>query len=609
MKHLKFITLFSPPLSEFKKVISHILKTIDAKRIVQIGASMGKHTEELLHWVEAQQGELDCIDTYFWDDKIENIIATSSCSRLYLDNSLDVLPTLPAADAYIIDGDHNYYTVLNELKMAWELNSKAKKPFIAFVRGVSWPFEKRDAYYNPSAIPSQFLKPHTWMRGILPENEDTVPEGLLLNFCAVATTEGGPHNGVLPAFWDFIKACHGEVKGTLIPAFLGLGVIYSQKAEWSSEIEKFLQSYNHELINQQEEYRLKLLTEFSVSQQQLIKKERQKQNATFDEDSFFTNMWEGKGKKKGLGLVSVVIPTFNRPKLVSEAIKSVCAQTYQDLEILVVNDAGKNIEDLIDNFKDKRIRYIEHETNQGLSSARNTGLKHAQGKYIAYLDDDDLYSPIHLESLVNALNQSDYKVAYSDLFRVYRRETNGILHTFMKRLDQNNSVNKYSILVSTVLPPVTLLHERVCIEEAGLFDPSLKRYEDWDFMIRMAQKFAFLHVPLPTVEYAKTIGYEQMVKGWAGHFLSYVLLLHKRYDFLTKNKISIQKAQLEFRNKYRYWAYTQLEAMTDLQFNQLDFQSIGQEILKNSLTLGNQEDIQGAYALLKYIENRKSQLA
>ncbi len=99
--------------------------------------------------------------------------------------------------------------------------------------------------------------------------------------------------------------------------------------------------------------------------------------------------------------VSVIIPTYNRANLVSRAIKSVLNQTYQDFEIIVVDDCSEdNTEEIVKSFNDSRIRYIKHKKNKGGSAARNTGIKRARGKYIAFLDDDDEWLPSKLEKQI-----------------------------------------------------------------------------------------------------------------------------------------------------------------------------------------------------------------
>ena len=103
----------------------------------------------------------------------------------------------------------------------------------------------------------------------------------------------------------------------------------------------------------------------------------------------------------GAPLVSIIVPTHNRPRLLCEALKSILGQTMQDFEIIVVNDAGLDITPWVRPLDQSgRIRLLRHPHNRGLAAARNTGLRAARGKYIAYLDDDDLFYPQHLEVLV-----------------------------------------------------------------------------------------------------------------------------------------------------------------------------------------------------------------
>src|SRR5688572_26839751 len=96
--------------------------------------------------------------------------------------------------------------------------------------------------------------------------------------------------------------------------------------------------------------------------------------------------------------VSVVIPTHNRPLMLRRAIDSVLAQTYQDFEIIVVDDGLRERSDnVVKLFEDDRIRYISHEQEHGAPAARNTGIKNSNGELIAFLDDDDEWLPQKLE--------------------------------------------------------------------------------------------------------------------------------------------------------------------------------------------------------------------
>jgi glycosyltransferase involved in cell wall biosynthesis len=107
-------------------------------------------------------------------------------------------------------------------------------------------------------------------------------------------------------------------------------------------------------------------------------------------------------------LVSVVIPTYNRSKELARAIKSVLNQTYQNFEILVVDDGSEeNLRVVCDSFNDQRIRFLRNNTHTNANVARNRGIKEAQGEYIAMLDSDDEYLPHHLSRRVEKIKEWD----------------------------------------------------------------------------------------------------------------------------------------------------------------------------------------------------------
>lgn len=108
-------------------------------------------------------------------------------------------------------------------------------------------------------------------------------------------------------------------------------------------------------------------------------------------------------------IVTVVLTTYNRASLLPEAIKSVLNQTFSDCELIVVDDCSSdNTSDVVNSFQDFRIRYIRHDENKGLAASRNTGLKYAKGKYIAYLDDDDEWVPEKLALQLEVMKKSEH---------------------------------------------------------------------------------------------------------------------------------------------------------------------------------------------------------
>ena len=198
-------------------------------------------------------------------------------------------------------------------------------------------------------------------------------------------------------------------------------------------------------------------------------------------------------------LVSVVIPTYNRADLISRAIASVCSQSYQNLEIIVVNDNSQdNTEEVVREIAqgDSRINYYRHSNNLGGSVARNTGIKKATGEYIAFLDSDDIWLPQKLELQLRAIakNRHDKIVSYTKFKksnRVFFRPS-----TLPRRGKKNNeSVADYFWLGGGEILTSTLLVSRSLAVE-HLFKADLPKHQDLDFVLRLGYTDAeFIFVP------------------------------------------------------------------------------------------------------------------
>src|SRR3989344_2882818 len=189
--------------------------------------------------------------------------------------------------------------------------------------------------------------------------------------------------------------------------------------------------------------------------------------------------------------VSVVIPTFNDKHYICQAIDSVLAQTYKNIEILVIDDGSSDgTEDMLKKYKNK-IKYIYQE-NKGLSGARNAGLKMAQGKYISLLDADDIYHKERIKNQIKFLeNDHDYALSYSDV-RHFRDGENKL----MRLKYQYYSGNIFEkLLKKNFIAPSSVLFKKEMINKIGYFDEDLKKSADWDHWLRMANagyKFKYL---------------------------------------------------------------------------------------------------------------------
>jgi glycosyltransferase involved in cell wall biosynthesis len=203
-------------------------------------------------------------------------------------------------------------------------------------------------------------------------------------------------------------------------------------------------------------------------------------------------------------LVTVIVRTCNRPGLLRNCLKSLEKQTYRRFEVVVVNDGGEDIEDLIGSFSGRlKINYLNHPGRRGRPAALNTGLKNSAGRYISFLDDDDVYYTRHLEVLVRHLVNSDYKIAYtSTISRVYKEsEKNGEIEFIKDGRHFDSDFDKKRILFENLIPIMCVMLERSVFETVGDFDEKMEIYEDWDYWIRASRLYDFLHINQTTAEY------------------------------------------------------------------------------------------------------------
>ncbi len=232
--------------------------------------------------------------------------------------------------------------------------------------------------------------------------------------------------------------------------------------------------------------------------------------------------------------VSVVIPTYNRAHLIGRAIESVLNQTYQDFELIIIDDCSiDNTDDVIKEFqkKDNRIIYLKHDKNKGGSAARNTGIKTSRGEYIAFLDSDDEWLPEKLEKQINVFKKlsDNIGLVYSGYYEVL--EQNGevlskIIPIFKGDIYKN-------ILKSNILGSPTPLIRKICFEKAGLFDETLLSCQDWDLWIRIAKYYKFDFLKETLAKYY--IHGNQISTNINNKILSREIILKKYYLDLLKN--------------------------------------------------------------------------
>ncbi|MEQ8223325.1 MAG: glycosyltransferase, partial [Candidatus Eremiobacterota bacterium] len=243
-------------------------------------------------------------------------------------------------------------------------------------------------------------------------------------------------------------------------------------------------------------------------------------------------------------IVSVIVPTYNRPDMIVNTLNSILNQTYQDFEIIVINDGGIEIEHIIKHLnRKKKITYIRLVKNMERSVARNAGVKIARGKYIAYLDDDDIFYPDHLKILVEFLETTDCKVAYTDAYKAYQNKQNNTYVVTKREIPYSFDFDCDRILVDNFIPILCIMHEKSCMEEVGFFNEKFTALEDMDLWIRMSRKFHFAHINKVTCEFSwrddgTTTTTREPVK-----FRQTLPVIYNKYKEYTENKLHLLQIQ------------------------------------------------------------------
>jgi len=198
--------------------------------------------------------------------------------------------------------------------------------------------------------------------------------------------------------------------------------------------------------------------------------------------------------------VSIVVRTKDRPELLTEALASIAASTYRNIEVVLVNDGGDAPSVAADfPFPVARVEMVD---NLGRAEAANAGVGAATGAYVGFLDDDDLIGAEHIETLVGMVQAAGVQVAYTDAaVGIYELDGSGGWREVDRRLPYSRDFDPELLLVDNYIPFNTLLIERPLFDAAGPFDPTLEFFEDWDFLIRLAGVAPFHHLARVTAEY------------------------------------------------------------------------------------------------------------
>ena len=252
--------------------------------------------------------------------------------------------------------------------------------------------------------------------------------------------------------------------------------------------------------------------------------------------------------------VSVIIPTYNSMRFLTETVESVLRQTHRDFELLIVDDGSSDrTVQWVSELVDPRVKVISQQ-NQGVCVARNTGIADAQGEYIAFLDHDDLWQPTKLEKQVRCLDENPAV---------------GLVHTWMVLVDEGGKstgrvmtsnaegdVWKQLIEQNTIASSSVMVR-RCCFETVGVFSPSRDLYtvEDWDLWIRIASRYPFAMIKEPLLSWRQHANNGS--KNWRLMEQAYRLVIEKAFDAVPPELLHLKDRSYGHANLCLAWRVLQ----------------------------------------------------
>ena len=240
------------------EVLYACLDAAGARTVIEVGAFHGKSTRELLDWASADGARVIAIDPAP-EPALRKLAAERADLELVERTSVEALGELDA-EAIILDGDHNYFTLSEELRLISEraTASSSRMPLLIF-HDIGWPLGRRDAYYAPERIPPEHRQPLANDTYLVPDDPGTVPAGM--PFACVAAREGGPRNGILTAIEAFLRE-REELGFASVPAFFGIGFIWDRRADWAEAVAAVLEPWDRNpVLARLEANRIRQMTE------------------------------------------------------------------------------------------------------------------------------------------------------------------------------------------------------------------------------------------------------------------------------------------------------------------------------------------------------------
>jgi glycosyltransferase involved in cell wall biosynthesis len=235
-----------------------------------------------------------------------------------------------------------------------------------------------------------------------------------------------------------------------------------------------------------------------------------------------------------VSLISVVIPTKDRPDYLADAVASVRAQGVGDLEIIIINDGGCPVEERLHaEFGLDKITVFNNPVSLGPAGARNIGVRNSSGRYVALLDDDDVYLKDHLVRCLDVLENGHADMVYCDAPVVERRDHGGNLANVQWQHAFDFPYYEPVMSAANFIPPSTT----ACVNWRGRagFDPALRVLEDWDLWLQLIRRlgYKFHHLAEPGVIYHRTPTHASATTASVADVQAF-LLFSDGYELVTR---------------------------------------------------------------------------
>lgn len=199
-------------------------------------------------------------------------------------------------------------------------------------------------------------------------------------------------------------------------------------------------------------------------------------------------------------LVSVIMPSYNTAKFIDKSISSVLNQTYQNFEIIIVDDCSTdNTDEVVASIKDERIKYIKNEKNSGAAVSRNKALKEAKGRWIAFLDSDDLWEAEKLEKQINFMKENGYHFSYTAYEEI--DENSNPLNRIIKG---PRKISKLGMHAYCWIGCLTVMYDR---QKIGLIQiEDIKKNNDYAMWLKVCKKENCFFLDENLAKYRKRAG-------------------------------------------------------------------------------------------------------